>query len=165
MEARSLLEIERKRATVRKYLFEDPNSARLWAIVNDLLAPDHVRLAASHGIVIVCRASVEPQARKLAQHLQSRGFEAVVRVTGQHAALGTTIVTAGVVILILGARRDFDPEMQHSYKTAMLMGKVLLAVVHSLDDLPNLLFDLPPLFWSRDLEHVQHTLDTLLISA
>lgn len=162
METRSLSEIERKRATVRKYLFEDPNSARLWAIVNDLLAPDHVRLAASHGIVIVCRASVEPQARKLAQHLQSRGVEATAKVAGQHNNLSVTVANAGVVILMLGARRDFDPEMQRCYKTAMLMGKVLLAVVRSLDDLPNLLFDLPPLFWSRDFDHVKHTIDDLL---
>ncbi len=165
METRSLLEIERKRATVRKYLFETPNSVRLWAIVNNLLAPDHIRLAASHGIVIVCRASAEPQARKLAQYLQSRGVEATAKVAEQHNNLSMTIANAGIVILMLGAPRDFTPEMQRSYKTAMLMGKVLLAVVRSLDDLPNLLFDLPPLFWSRDFDHVKHTIDDLLAIA
>lgn len=164
MEARSLLEVERKRAVARKYLFAEPTSVRMWAIMNSLLTPSYLHLAVRHGIMIVYQANTEPQARRLAEHLQSRGVEVVVRSAAEHNVLSTTITNTGVVTLVLESWRDFGPAMQRNYKMAMLLGKVLLVVVRDLKNLPNLLFDLPPLVWGQSYDCLLHTIEELFIS-
>jgi hypothetical protein len=157
-------DMERRRILVRQQLYAEPNSTRLLALLRSLLTPECLYLAASEGVLVLSHATMALQARWLVEHLHEKGFEAALKIVGAQHNLDETIAKVGVVILILGSQEELDRTMQHSYAVAMTLGKAVIAAVRHPYDLPNLLFDVPPLVWGQDYDYLLEMIDELFTS-
>lgn len=157
-------QMERRRNMVRQQLYAEPNSTRLLAMLRSLLTPECIYLAACEGVLVLSHATMEPQARWLVEHLHQKGFEATFKIAGAQNNLDAAVAKVGVIILMLGSQEELDRPMQHGYAVAMTLGKVVIAAVRHPYDLPNLLFDMPPLIWGQDYDYLLRMIDELFTS-
>lgn len=162
MQPTPAFEYERRRATARRLLSVEPNNPRRLMALRNLLAPEHVQVAAQEGVLIVGHHASEHHLQQLAHHLRSLGLRVWVEMTGAHTHFSTNIVRAGVVILVLCRFSLTDVDLQHCYAIAMTLGKVVLPIASHESPLPQLFFDFEPLYWGSDNDALLTDLTQLL---
>jgi hypothetical protein len=159
------LDLDRRRAFVRKLLSAEPDDPRLLAALQMLLTPMHIQTAAREGVLLLSHHTYEPQMRLLAAHLQKLGLHISLSFTGVHRGLIPNTAQVGVLILAVGSQFDRDYDMQHCYGVAMTLGKVVVPVLLHDAKLPDLFFDLPPLWCGDNLTALVERLSALLAAS
>jgi hypothetical protein len=159
------LDLDRRRAFVRKLLSAEPNDTRLLAALRLLLTPMHIQTAARAGVLLLSHHTYEPQMRLLAAHLQKLGLSVDVSFTGVARGLTPNAAQVGVLILVIGSQFDRDHDMQHCYGIAMTLGKVVVPVLLQNAKLPDLFFDLTPLWCGDNLTALVERLSALLVAS
>ncbi len=144
------LDLDRRRAFVRKLLSAEPDNPRLLAALQMLLTPVHIQIAARQGVVLLGHDAHEAEMRLLAARLQSLGLSVDVSLTGRHMSLKPNVAQIGVLVLVIGPQFALDHDMQHSYGVAMTLGKVVMPVLLRAASLPKLFFDMSPLWYGDD---------------
>lgn len=158
----SATEYERRRALARKLLTMEPENPRRLAALRALLTREHIHIAAQKGILIVGHHAGEAQLQTLADHLRSLGLPTWLEMTGNQSRLSSRIVAVGLLILMICQHTRTDSDLQHCYGLAMTLGKVVLPIARHDVALPNLFFDLEPLYWGHNSAALFQELTQLL---
>lgn len=158
-------EVEHRRALARRILSLDATNPVIQSALAALLTLDYLAASAREGILIVGHASAAPEMRSLVQQLQQKGLSTYLKLVGEAPLVHANFEHIGVVVLIYSRTGLVDSDMHECYERAMALGKVVVPVLSCDDTLPDLFFDLPPLYVEHDLSELVERLAAMFASA
>lgn len=138
---------ERRRALVRKSLLAAPHEPRFLQARHELLAPPAIREAARHGVLVLTTSDDEEAAVSIALALSASGLRAWVECITSDTSSDTSLMDAGVVVLLICMAATRYVAVQHRYGLAMTLGKVIVPLLVSPFPPDKMTFEMAMLPW------------------
>lgn len=150
-------EIEKRRALLRKAMFNKPQDTRVRNALVKTLTPSHIRKAANRGVFISYNRADELFALELDNGLREAGVGVwmdAIDVTDDGDWLNeirSALQRSGIMVVVFSPDSLQDEDLKKELRYFMLAGKIVLPVLHRTCDFDRLSVMIEPVDFRYDM--------------